>query len=163
MYTCNGFPIRLLISITLPWWNDVQPLQSTSIKPGSHLRSLNSSCVQCPQSILVLLGSNSSTQTSGFFSVWWRLTLWERWIFPGGSSERDALGSPRFSLSAHFGDKSCRQAKGELLEEEGDTPSIFPGESVEEPTLLRLPSNRSGEWLKDQIQFKTEAVLALVY
>lgn len=33
-----------------------------------------------------------------------------------------------------------------MLEEEGDTPSILPGESVEEPTLLRLPSSRSGEW-----------------
>lgn len=57
----------------------------------------------------------------------------------------------------HFGDKSCRQAKGELLDEEGDTPSIFPGESVEEPTLLRLPSNRSGEWLR-----RTEAASALL-
>lgn len=37
-----------------------------------------------------------------------------------------------------------------MLEEEGDTPSIFPGESVEEPTLLRLPSNRSGEWLQER-------------
>lgn len=52
--------------------------------------------------------------------------------------------------SAHFGDRSCRQANGELLEEEGDTPSIFPGESVEEPTLLRLPSSRSGEWLQER-------------
>lgn len=45
------------------------------------------------------------------------------------------------SVCDHFGDKSWRQAKGELLEEEGDTPSIFPGESVEELTLLRLPSS----------------------
>lgn len=51
-------------------------------------------------------------------------------------------------LGSHFGDKSCREAKGELLDEEGDTPSILPGESVEEPTLLRLPSSRSGEWLQ---------------
>lgn len=35
-----------------------------------------------------------------------------------------------------------------MLDEEGDTPSILPGESVEEPTLLRLPSSRSGEWLQ---------------
>ncbi|KAA8588542.1 hypothetical protein FQN60_009887 [Etheostoma spectabile] len=46
---------------------------------------------------------------------------------------------------AHFGDKSWRQAKGELLDEDGDTPSILPGESVEDPTLLRLPSSKSGE------------------
>lgn len=45
----------------------------------------------------------------------------------------------------YFGDKSWREAKGELLDEEGDTPSILPGESVEDPTLLRLPSSRSGE------------------
>lgn len=62
-----------------------------------------------------------------------------------------AAGSLSLSLSrlgGHFGDKSCREAKGELLDEEGDTPSILPGESVEEPTLLRLPSSRSGEWLQ---------------
>lgn len=53
-------------------------------------------------------------------------------------------------LGSHFGDKSCREAKGELLDEEGDTPSILPGESVEEPTLLRLPSSRSGEWLQER-------------
>lgn len=46
---------------------------------------------------------------------------------------------------AHFGDKSWRDVKGELLDEEGDTPSILPGESVEEQTLLRLPSSKSGE------------------
>lgn len=33
-----------------------------------------------------------------------------------------------------------------MLDEEGDTPSILPGESVEEQTLLRLPSSKSGEW-----------------
>lgn len=48
---------------------------------------------------------------------------------------------------AHFGDKSWREAKGELLDEEGDTPSILPGEPEEEQTLLRLPSSKSGEWL----------------
>lgn len=69
--------------------------------------------------------------------------------------QRAAAGEPKsfpekrlLWFRPHFGDKSCRQAKGELLDEEGDTPSIFPGESVEEPTLLRLPSNRSGEWLR---------------
>lgn len=36
--------------------------------------------------------------------------------------------------------------KGELLDEEGETPSIFPGESVDELTLLKLPSSGSGEW-----------------
>lgn len=46
---------------------------------------------------------------------------------------------------AHFGDKSWRDVNGELLDEEGDTPSILPGESVEELTLLRLPSSNSGE------------------
>lgn len=52
--------------------------------------------------------------------------------------------------AGHFGDKSCREVKGELLDDEGDTPSIFPGESVEEPMLLRLPSSKSGEWLKER-------------
>lgn len=62
---------------------------------------------------------------------------------------REDFFSPLSLVSlAHFGDKSWREAKGELLDEEGDTPSILPGESVEEPTLLRLPSSRSGEWLK---------------
>lgn len=45
----------------------------------------------------------------------------------------------------HLGDRSWRDVKGELLEDDGDTPSILPGESMDEPTLLRLPSNRSGE------------------
>lgn len=62
---------------------------------------------------------------------------------------RDAFGaSPLQCLllsRAYFGDKSWREAKGELLDDEGDTPSILPGESVEEPMLLRLPSNKSGE------------------
>lgn len=49
-------------------------------------------------------------------------------------------------LVVHFGDRSWREVKGELLEDDGETPSILPGESVDEPTLLRLPSNRSGEW-----------------
>ena len=117
-----------------------------SIKPRSQLRSSNSSCVQRSQSILVSLGSIYPIQSSGIFNVRWRVTLWDKDLL-----WREALNSHPFSLSlcAHFGDKSCRQAKGELLEEEGDTPSIFPGESVEEPTLLRLPSNRSGEWLKE--------------
>lgn len=63
---------------------------------------------------------------------------------------RDAFGaSPLQCLllsRAYFGDKSWREAKGELLDDEGDTPSILPGESVEEPMLLRLPSSKSGEW-----------------
>lgn len=45
----------------------------------------------------------------------------------------------------HLGDRSWSDVKGELLEDDGDTPSILPGESMDEPTLLRLPSNRSGE------------------
>lgn len=73
-----------------------------------------------------------------------------RWRDREIERERDR-GSGSFfvtvSLSslAHFGDKSWRDAKGELLDEEGDTPSILPGESLEEPTLLRLPSSNSGE------------------
>ncbi|TNN51845.1 hypothetical protein EYF80_037941 [Liparis tanakae] len=63
---------------------------------------------------------------------------------------------------AHFGDRSWRDAKGELLDEDGDTPSILPGESVEDPTLLRLPSSISGEWLKGKKKMgrlsKTEGV-----
>lgn len=47
--------------------------------------------------------------------------------------------------SLHLGDRSWRDVKGELLEDDGDTPSIFPGEPADEPRLLRLPSNSSGE------------------
>lgn len=43
----------------------------------------------------------------------------------------------------YFGDRSWRDVKGEWLEE-GDTPSILPGDPVEEPMLLRLPSSSSG-------------------
>lgn len=46
---------------------------------------------------------------------------------------------------AHLGDKSWIEVNGELLDEEGDTPSILHGESVEELVLLRLPSSKSGE------------------
>ena len=51
------------------------------------------------------------------------------------------------SLLVHLGDRSWRDVKGELLEE-GETPSILPGDPVEEPTLLRLPSSSSGLGLK---------------
>lgn len=48
---------------------------------------------------------------------------------------------------------------GELLEE-GDTPSILAGESEEEPTLLRLPSKRSGERLveKDRLSVMLQII-----
>lgn len=42
---------------------------------------------------------------------------------------------------------------GELLEE-GDTPSILAGESEEEPTLLRLPSRRSGDRLVEKHRYE---------
>lgn len=66
--------------------------------------------------------------------------------------------------SVHFGDKSCREVKGELLEDEGDTPSILPGESVEEPTLLRLPSSRSGEWQElrsDRLEMSEDSMVVV--
>lgn len=44
----------------------------------------------------------------------------------------------------HFGERSWRGVKGELLEE-GETPSILAGDPEEEPTLLRLPSSNSEE------------------
>ncbi|KAF3838012.1 hypothetical protein F7725_009780 [Dissostichus mawsoni] len=47
--------------------------------------------------------------------------------------------------SEFFEQTVLHTANGELLDEEGDTPSILPGESVEEPTLLRLPSSMSGQ------------------
>lgn len=53
-----------------------------------------------------------------------------------------------FVLQAHLGERSCRGVKGESLGE-GDTPSILAGEPEEEPTLLRLPSNRSEDRLQE--------------
>ena len=54
------------------------------------------------------------------------------------------------SLLVHLGDRSWRDVKGELLEE-GETPSILPGDPVEEHTLLRLPSSNSGLGLRENI------------
>lgn len=74
-----------------------------------------------------------------------------RWEGPRGENvgpQREAFFFLLLRPVAHFGDRSWRDAKGELLDEEGDTPSILPGESAEDPTLLRLPSTISGEWLK---------------
>ena len=74
-----------------------------------------------------------------------KLVPWGEGCFP---PPMPVIFSVSFPPPSHFGDKSWREAKGELLEEEGDTPSILPGESVEELTLLRLTSSKSGEWLK---------------
>lgn len=48
----------------------------------------------------------------------------------------------------HLGERPWTGVKGELLEE-GETPSILAGEPDEEPTLLRLPSSRSGVKLEE--------------
>lgn len=104
----------------------------------------------------------------GIFSLWLNLSDGEveglrNTLIPGErETHRDLerglffYSRPLCASRAHFGDKSWREAKGELLDEEGDTPSILPGESVEEPTLLRLPSSKSGEWLKGGEKNKTK-------
>ena len=58
----------------------------------------------------------------------------------------------------HLGDRSWRDVKGELLEE-GETPSILPGDPVDEHTLLRLPSSSSGLGLRESIQREYTIIL----
>lgn len=53
----------------------------------------------------------------------------------------------------HLGERSWRGVRGELLEE-GDTPSILAGESEDEPTLLRLPSKKSGDRLVERHRYR---------